>query len=250
MSLSVSPFSTDDPLALSEIVSAESRLAASSNDDDVRVEASKKTLSDRAAAQRRQLLDLALGDRLEAGGELQQALDRRPVEILAREQMARAGARAARGLEQDGGHAGTPLEHDLVGRVVLAEVHVHALGARGRQVLADDVGADRQLAVAAVAEHREADARRAAVVEDRLDRGAHGAPRVEHVVDDHDRRAVEREVERRGLDDRLRMRARLAAAQAHVVAVERDVERADRHLDAAISASSVASRRASVTPRV
>ena len=44
MSLSVSPFSTDEPLDLSEIVSAESRLAASSNDDDVRVEASKKTL--------------------------------------------------------------------------------------------------------------------------------------------------------------------------------------------------------------
>ena len=146
--------------------------------------------------------------------------------------MARAGARTAAS-RQDSCHAAPRLEHDLVGRVVLAQVHAHALGARGRQVLADDVGADRQLAVPAVAQHGEPDARRAPVVEHRLDRGAHGAPGVEHVVDDHDRRAVEREVERRGLDDRLRMRARLAAAQAHVVAVEGDVERADRHLDAA-----------------
>jgi hypothetical protein len=44
VSLSVSPFSTEEPLALSEIVSAESRLAASSNDEAVRVEASKNTL--------------------------------------------------------------------------------------------------------------------------------------------------------------------------------------------------------------
>ena len=71
--------------------------------------------------------------------------------------MAGAGdARGERGSVRTAS-SGTPLEHDLVGRVVLAEVDAHPLGARGRQVLADEVGADRQLAVAAVAEHREPD---------------------------------------------------------------------------------------------
>ncbi len=43
--MSVSPFSTDEPLDLSEMVSAESLFAASSKDEAVRVEGSKKTLS-------------------------------------------------------------------------------------------------------------------------------------------------------------------------------------------------------------
>ena len=38
VSFSDSPFSTDEPVDLTESVSAESRFAASSNDDDVRVE--------------------------------------------------------------------------------------------------------------------------------------------------------------------------------------------------------------------
>jgi len=55
------------------------------------------------------------------------------------------------------------------------------------KVLADVVGTDRQLAMAAVGEHGELHALRAAVVEQRLDRRAHGAAREQHVVDDHDR---------------------------------------------------------------
>ena len=45
VSLSDSPLSTDEPLAFSESVSAERRFAASSNDDDVRVDDSKKRLT-------------------------------------------------------------------------------------------------------------------------------------------------------------------------------------------------------------
>ena len=45
MSLSDSPLSTDEPAALIDIVSAESRFAASSKLDDVRVEDSKKRLT-------------------------------------------------------------------------------------------------------------------------------------------------------------------------------------------------------------
>ena len=45
MSFSDSPFSTDEPADLTESVSAERRFAASSNDDEVRVEDSKKRLT-------------------------------------------------------------------------------------------------------------------------------------------------------------------------------------------------------------
>jgi hypothetical protein len=71
--------------------------------------------------------------------------------------------------------------------------------------------------MAAVGQHGELHARRAAVVEQRVDRGADGAPRVEHVVDEHDRVVLERE--------RQVARADLGGvARRDVVAVERDVE--------------------------
>ena len=56
---------------------------------------------------------------------------------------------------------------DLVDAVDLLDADVDALAARGREVLADVVGADRQLAVAAVGEHRELHPLRAPVVEER-----------------------------------------------------------------------------------
>ena len=97
---------------------------------------------------------------------------------------------------------------------------------RGRQVLADVVGAERQLAVAAVAEDGELDPLRAAVVEEGVDRGAHGAAGEEDVVDEDDGALAEVEVDVGGVDDRLRG-GRLGA---DVVAVEGDVEVADRQL--------------------
>ena len=112
--------------------------------------------------------------------------------------------------------------------VDLDELHLDPLGARGRQVLADVVGADRQLAVAAVDEDGELDARGAAVVEERLDRGPDRAAGVEDVVDEDDRAPVEREVELGGADERLRRERRLAAADGDVVAVEGDVDGAER----------------------
>src|SRR5262249_36184790 len=103
-------------------------------------------------------------------------------------------------------------EQDLVDLVDFHELHLDALGARGREVLADVVGADRQLAVAAVDEHGELDAIGAAVVEQRLDRGADRPSGVEDVVDEHDRLPLEREVERRRADDRLRVARCVPAA--------------------------------------
>src|SRR5918999_4848018 len=59
-------------------------------------------------------------------------------------------------------------EQDAVDLVHLDELHLDALGARGRKILADVVGPDGQLAVAAVDEHCKLDAPGPAVVEQPL----------------------------------------------------------------------------------
>ena len=96
----------------------------------------------------------------------------------------------------------------------------------GRHVLADEVRPDRQLAVPAVDQHRELDPRGPAEVHQRVHRGADRATREQHVVHQDDRRAGD--VER---DPRLVHLGRLGL-QPDVVAVERDVEHADRHVRA------------------
>ena len=100
--------------------------------------------------------------------------------------------------------------------------------ARGRDVLADVVGPDRQLAMAAVDEHGQADRLRPPEVDEGVHRGADRPARVQDVVDEHDRPPVEVERQVRALDDRL------LGDQREVVAVEGDVERADRELDALV----------------
>jgi hypothetical protein len=85
--------------------------------------------------------------------------------------------------------------------------------------------------VAAIDEDGELHARRTPALEEGLDRRANGAARVEHVVDEDDRRPVEVEVEARCADDRL-----LGAGRGigdSVVAVERDVDGAEGDLLAA-----------------
>ena len=78
--------------------------------------------------------------------------------------------------------------------------------ARDRDARADVRRLDRQLAAAAVDQHRELDRRGPAEVEQLVDRRAHAAAGVEHVVDQHDRRAV-----RRRTAISLRLRAGLEA---------------------------------------
>ncbi len=82
--------------------------------------------------------------------------------------------------------------------------------------------------MAAVDEDGELNSRRAPVVEEGVDRRPHGAPGEEHVVDEDDRATVRIEVEMGAVHDRLR--PRLAARD--VVAIEGDVEVAERHLGA------------------
>ena len=87
--------------------------------------------------------------------------------------------------------------------------------------------------MAAVGDDGELDASGPAVVEERLDRGADRAARVEDVVDEDAGAALDREVEAGLADERLRVQRRPAAADVDVVAVEGDVERAEVDLDAA-----------------
>src|SRR5205085_9431409 len=104
--------------------------------------------------------------------------------------------------------------------------------ARRRQVLADIVRPDRQLAMASVDDHGELNARRPAVVEERLDRRADRAPGVEDVVDEYDGPPAEREVELGRVHERLRGERCLAPAHGDSVAVEGDVDGADGGRDA------------------
>src|SRR5258706_90432 len=114
-------------------------------------------------------------------------------------------------------------ELDLVAAIDLGEVHAHVVGGLRRDVLADEISADRELAMAPVHEHGEADGARTPVVHERVHGGPDGAAGEEHVVDEHDDPVVDREVERGFVHDR-----RIADAR-EVVAVERDVEGAQRH---------------------
>jgi hypothetical protein len=123
-------------------------------------------------------------------------------------------------------------EQDPVDLVDLDELNLDALVAGGGQVLADVVRADRKLAMTAVGENRQLDPGRAAVVEERVDRGSDRAAGVEDVVDEDARHPFEREGERRRADERLGVRGSLAAADVDVVAVEGDVELSERDLAA------------------
>src|SRR5438132_4581920 len=119
-------------------------------------------------------------------------------------------------------------EQNAVDLVHLDELHLDALVAGGRKVLADVVGPDRQLAVPAVDQHGELNTLGPPVIEERLDRRADRTARVEDVVDEDDGLALEREIERGRAHDRLGMSRRVPAAHLNVVAVEGDVDRAER----------------------
>ncbi|HEY6893720.1 MAG TPA: hypothetical protein VI258_06115 [Rhodanobacteraceae bacterium] len=82
---------------------------------------------------------------------------------------------------------------------------------------------NRQLAMAAIDEHREHDCARAAEIDERVERRANGAAGVEHVVDEHHDFVVDRLGKLRRLDHRLRRDRR------QVVAIQRDVEDSERN---------------------
>src|SRR4029453_11976414 len=110
--------------------------------------------------------------------------------------------------------------------VILREADLDVLAARGGHVLADVVGAQRQLPVAAVDEDRELHSAGPTDVTQRVQGGAHGATGIEDVVDEDDQCVVDAALRNRGV---LQRPGRL---DVEVVAVERDVQRAVRNRDA------------------
>ncbi len=151
----------------------------------------EEDVDDRAAAQRRHLLDVALHHRLEA-------LGRRPAAARRRRGRGRR-SRSGGGVRWAGSVPRSLLfavqKDDAVDVVDLAQVDVDALLAqrwagscrRSRAGSAARGGRGRPAPPAAPA--------RPAVVEQRLDGGPDGAAGVQHVVHQHDRPAVDREVQ-------------------------------------------------------
>src|SRR5262245_28551695 len=86
-----------------------------------------------------------------------------------------------------GGYA---LDLDAVLAVDLLEMDADELLARRRDVLADVIGADRQLAVTPIDEHGKADRLRPPEVDQGVHRGADRAAGVQDVIDEHDRAPV------------------------------------------------------------
>ena len=111
----------------------------------------------------------------------------------------------------------------------LGEPHLDVVAVGDLEPHAHEVGRDGQLAPAAIHEHREPDAPGPPEVDELVERGADGAPGVEHVVDEQDRLALHREPDVGRADDRRR------ALLRDVVTVERDVERPEGRLDAEAS---------------
>src|SRR5207249_4464592 len=93
-------------------------------------------------------------------------------------------------------------DHHAVVTVVLAEPDGHALAPGGREVLADVVGANRQLAVAAVDQDRELDRPRPPEVDDGVEGSADGTAREEDVVHQDDGLVLDRERDVGPADDR------------------------------------------------
>ena len=119
-------------------------------------------------------------------------------------------------------------DRDLVDLVDLLDPDEDPLLVRCRHVLADEVRADRKLAVSTIDEDGELDASGPAVVEEGVDRGPGGAAREEDVVDEDDRAPGGLEVQVRRVDDRLGA----GVAARDVVAVEGDVQVAERDFGA------------------
>src|SRR5438309_3062719 len=80
--------------------------------------------------------------------------------------------------------------HRLVDTVFLGDEHLDALRVGCGHVLADVIRTDRQLAVAAIDQHRQLDRPRPAEVHERVHRGAGSTAVVDDVVHQHDHLAI------------------------------------------------------------
>jgi hypothetical protein len=116
-------------------------------------------------------------------------------------------------------------------------VDPHVVARRRRHVLADEVGADRELTMATVHEDREADRARTPIIHEGVHRRAHGATGEEHVVDEHHDSVVDGERDL-GLTHNRRI-----ADTREVVAIQSDIDGAQGKIDALVLANGVADPR-------
>src|SRR5688572_21753838 len=158
-----SPFTMAEPFSESEITCAPERLAASSKETAVLVDASKK-------ARQTVLPSSASLTRPSAN-----ALARSRISLMSSRP---TSSRVRKLLVSNDDHPVLPIG--------LLQVDKHSLAARGRHVLTDVVGADRQLPVAAVDENRQPDRGGPTELEERVHRGARGPSRVQNVVNEND----------------------------------------------------------------
>ncbi len=141
----------------------------------VRVEASKKRLTIVLPRSAGTFLIGALAHFLERLGGVENELELLAGQVLEPDQV----------LAEDGHQpASLHAQVDRVAPVELLDADVDPVAGLARHRQADDVGLDRQLAAAAVDQHAEQDAARPAEVGELVERGPHGPPGVEHVVDD------------------------------------------------------------------
>src|SRR4051795_123256 len=222
------------------MTSAESRLAASSKLDDVRVEDSKNMFTTvrplSAGSFFTSRSSEAENVRASARSRSTSSFVRSVIEMRCRRCPGPRGGSSSSRI--NGVTSAMRLllgfgdEKDSVHFVHLDELHLNALAAGGRKVFADVVGPDRELAMPAVDEACELDAGGPAVLEEGLDRGPDRAAGVEDVVHEDTRHAFERKVELRRFDDGLGVQRPLAAADDDIVAMKGDVDAAERDLDA------------------
>src|SRR5436309_11206856 len=206
VSTSVSPFETEEPLAATFTVSADSRFSANSNEIRVRVEASKNRLT--------MVLPRSAGTFLIGRSEtsLKGSAVSRTSRICSGERCSRptrsfprtgvmvsspsarlkprlgcGGSSRLSGSCRVASSLANPADQvHLISPVQLFDEHIHPLPAIHFHLFADDVRLDGELASPPVDQHAEGDALGPSEVGELVERRAHGPPGVEHVVhDDH-----------------------------------------------------------------
>ena len=171
----------------------------------------------RATAQRGQLLDRPVGQLGELLGGVEHEQRVGVAQVGAGEQVLVHGRDSRICLVDPG-----TLDGDGVATVDLDQLDPHALAHRRGEVLADVVGSDGQLAVAAVDQDGELDELRPSQVAEGVERGADRATGEQHVVDEHDPAPVDPFRRHVGVLEGA------GGSQPQVVAVHRHVQRADR----------------------
>src|SRR6204780_5158713 len=117
-------------------------------------------------------------------------------------------------------------ENDAFLAVNFLQADFHYFGLTCFHVSADERRLDRHFAMAAINQHAKADALGTAQVEKTVHRRTNGTAGVKHIVNDNKVAAVNRKI------DFVRMNHGLRSHGGKVVAVQRDIERADGNVDA------------------